>query len=825
MVQAANSEVVFDVRIPLDKAVAELKANEPRLVAGVQQMAARASKAGRLNLGVSLDEAATRKRMADLIRDMRNQARNAKIEMEARVRLFGGGPGGPPVPPNDEGGTSLKDIFGKRSQLGQMTSLLRGGGAVVALTIALDQLGRMTGQMRALRDEIRLGEKSAGDMASAFGKSIPVLGKIVTIGEELRELFTGENFNLARTIEVSSAVGAATQQMFAMQRDVENTMAQIEQGRMNYENQRRILNAPVEDRPKLQAELDATQAIADFDKESKRLTKEVSDKTSAMLNAPLSAEQIKGVQLSDAVKEQLRDKSITDLRNEAAKTESQAKDAIPNTMTLYDEKLNKTIVRREQFDSLTDDQKRRLSESYVTVKNLIEASDARKSLDQAINQIRDNETAVVNRIMGVDKNGNATEGGRTAERAAMVKLQEAQEAERKRIDTFSATQLDRDLKIQEARGNGNIRQAERLELQKQLADREREAAAIGEESLKKQRAINEEILAQYDKRVMLARAESQITEGARIKAAQQRLNRDFEGAEKTERDARNQIELMHARQNGGMFGMFRELVAQQLEGAAGAADKRLAKEVAVDASIANLRQAQLRSAQRYYDAEVEAIEEAYRERERLAKSDEERTIAINERAARMTELNAQAEQRARDAGFEANQIRLRREGKDTEAQRAAIMRQAEDELKQVGSNANAREAIFARTKEQLLELQDMEARRLGSGSWAADSIYSLGLGRSAPGNTLTAVNQAALASLDGSGGTSGAFAVAGIAGSIAKAASMVAMLPSEIAAMNNSISTTPGRTDADAKVEIRGEAITYLKTIAENTGKGAVFSA
>ena len=316
MVQAANSEVVFDVRIPLDKAVAELKANEPRLVAGVQQMAARASKAGRLNLGVSLDEAATRKRMADLIRDMRNQARNAKIEMEARVRLFGGGPGGPPVPPNDEGGTSLKDIFGKRSQLGQMTSLLRGGGAVVALTIALDQLGRMTGQMRALRDEIRLGEKSAGDMASAFGKSIPVLGKIVTIGEELRELFTGENFNLARTIEVSSAVGAATQQMFAMQRDVENTMAQIEQGRMNYENQRRILNAPVEDRPKLQAELDSTQAIADFDKESKRLTKEVSDKTSAMLNAPLSGAELAGINAPDVVKAQIREKSLIHLQSE-----------------------------------------------------------------------------------------------------------------------------------------------------------------------------------------------------------------------------------------------------------------------------------------------------------------------------------------------------------------------------------------------------------------------------------------------------------------------------------------------------------------------------
>lgn len=857
MVQANNNGVTYDIGVSVEKAVADLARGEARLVRAVQETAARASKVARVSLGMDFNEAAVRKRMAELIKDMKLTAAQAQIEMEARVRLFGpdgqtpldqwakksiafggngvwqqGAKGGRLESMIGSGGVSgggggggigggasrggIADLLGKRSDLKGFAELLRGGGMVVGLTLALDALGRMAGQMRQVRDDIRLGEKSAGDMAQAFGRSIPVLGKIVDLGGELREMITSENFDLARTLETRGIVESVTQQIAQLRREGAKAVAEIDRRNTGISRDIGVLQTgPGATRADAQAKAALTLQIENIDVQIKQQTEEIKKKYRDLLKTPFDATLDPNLKIPQAVAAQLRSVSLEQLEREAkrnvAEAEGKANELQGAGSRLVD------ITTGDSPESRAADARRSLRDVQLT-KRLIESEATRQE-----NEMRD-----------------ALEEQKKRERERA----DVEKARRDQDDTSTATGIRMyQGGAVDARMAGDIQRAERLEFEGQLAER---VAAVGGASTKagkEQIETNKKLLADFKARQQLAREEIELADQARLKAAQQRQQGDVAGAERTERDARNSSELRAMKASGATPEAIalREQV-QSAEGAATANQKRVQGEISVARSITDIRQAELRASQRYYDSEVYAIEQAYAEQLRIAETSEDKmtaiTVAENQKRARMIELNAQTEQRAKDAGFEANQIRLRREGKETEAQRAAIMRQAQDELKQVGDNANARDAIFERTRQQLLELQDAEGMRRGVGSWVADSIYSTAPNRPRT-DTLNETNQNELLKLlpNRAGDFYPTALGAGIAsalqavpkdsragGIFGMAQDMVALMQSEVAAMNQA--SKPVKTDADSKVEIRGEVVTLLRQVAENTGKAttAVFA-
>jgi hypothetical protein len=104
---------------------------------------------------------------------------------------------------------SLKNAFGGRSDLKDVTEILVGGGAVAGLSLAGRVLNDMTGKAIELRDAFSDGSKSAGEVADELIRSLPVLGNIFSAGQNIRELFTGERAEIAR-INADAAVITAS---------------------------------------------------------------------------------------------------------------------------------------------------------------------------------------------------------------------------------------------------------------------------------------------------------------------------------------------------------------------------------------------------------------------------------------------------------------------------------------------------------------------------------------------------------------------------------------------------------------------------------------
>ncbi len=86
----------------------------------------------------------------------------------------------------------LKHGLGGRSDFKEFFELLKGTGAIAGLNIAAETLRDMSASAIKLRDALFNAEKSAGQVAEDFIKTIPVIGKLFEAGRNIRELITGE---------------------------------------------------------------------------------------------------------------------------------------------------------------------------------------------------------------------------------------------------------------------------------------------------------------------------------------------------------------------------------------------------------------------------------------------------------------------------------------------------------------------------------------------------------------------------------------------------------------------------------------------------------
>jgi len=94
-------------------------------------------------------------------------------------------------------GSFFKDMSAS-STFGQSMRIMAGGGAVAALTMAGSQIKNFADNLIELRNELNAGTLSAGEFAEKLAGSIPVIGQFWQAGRSIRELFTGEQAEIAR---------------------------------------------------------------------------------------------------------------------------------------------------------------------------------------------------------------------------------------------------------------------------------------------------------------------------------------------------------------------------------------------------------------------------------------------------------------------------------------------------------------------------------------------------------------------------------------------------------------------------------------------------
>ncbi len=91
----------------------------------------------------------------------------------------------------DAGGGVLKDLkegLGARSPLGQLGKTLKGGGAVLGLTLIAGELGKAAAQAKDLTEQWKAGKISGGEMVESLAKGIPVIGGFISAGRDIKDL-------------------------------------------------------------------------------------------------------------------------------------------------------------------------------------------------------------------------------------------------------------------------------------------------------------------------------------------------------------------------------------------------------------------------------------------------------------------------------------------------------------------------------------------------------------------------------------------------------------------------------------------------------------
>lgn len=87
---------------------------------------------------------------------------------------------------------SLKHGLGKESTFGSVMEMMKGAGAVMGLTLAGRSLNAMATGANKLRQELSEGTINAGQLFDKLASSVPVFGEFYAAGQQIRELFTGE---------------------------------------------------------------------------------------------------------------------------------------------------------------------------------------------------------------------------------------------------------------------------------------------------------------------------------------------------------------------------------------------------------------------------------------------------------------------------------------------------------------------------------------------------------------------------------------------------------------------------------------------------------
>ena len=129
----------------------------------------------------------------------------------------------------------LKGGLGRGSTFGQTANILRGGGAVLGLTIAGRELKALSDQAVVLQKELADDSKSGGQVAEELAKSIPIFGNIIGAGRTFRSILDGSaaaifeiNKSTERQTVVIDTLTAANDRMHEEQIKAANELRDIQ---------------------------------------------------------------------------------------------------------------------------------------------------------------------------------------------------------------------------------------------------------------------------------------------------------------------------------------------------------------------------------------------------------------------------------------------------------------------------------------------------------------------------------------------------------------------------------------------------------------------
>lgn len=164
-------------------------------------------------------EQATRDRMASLIKAKRAAELEARVDEAAFGRLLGGravweNAGKEAGDATAKGWMDqLKSQLGKRSFVGQLGSLLKGGGAIAGASVIAGVFGHAAAEAKLLADEIGYASIKGADLVDRGLAAIPVWGKVYRGFTDLGEVLDGSAMAAGRLRAQLEAVAALREQI------------------------------------------------------------------------------------------------------------------------------------------------------------------------------------------------------------------------------------------------------------------------------------------------------------------------------------------------------------------------------------------------------------------------------------------------------------------------------------------------------------------------------------------------------------------------------------------------------------------------------------
>jgi hypothetical protein len=127
----------------------------------------------------------------------------------------------------------LKGGLGGRSNFKEFSELLKGGGALVGLTMMGRALQGIAKEIRAIDEEFGDVKETTSEWLVRVGKAIPVYGEFVAAGQELREVFTGERKELEKWLTQVKKDDARARDLFERRnkaaQDLKRTLDSVKQ--------------------------------------------------------------------------------------------------------------------------------------------------------------------------------------------------------------------------------------------------------------------------------------------------------------------------------------------------------------------------------------------------------------------------------------------------------------------------------------------------------------------------------------------------------------------------------------------------------------------
>ncbi len=87
----------------------------------------------------------------------------------------------------------MKENFGKKSDVGQIATMLKGAGVVAGLNLVGKQLEHFSAKMLEIKEAAHSGAMSWQQMTREIAKSIPLVGNFIEAGGNFAELFVGRD--------------------------------------------------------------------------------------------------------------------------------------------------------------------------------------------------------------------------------------------------------------------------------------------------------------------------------------------------------------------------------------------------------------------------------------------------------------------------------------------------------------------------------------------------------------------------------------------------------------------------------------------------------